>query len=96
MMNWISSIKDKLKIYPKMSLEEVMEFQNEIKSHIKMLETSAEYPKDYALKRIVEILNEVDTKSDLKKQKELINRIAIDSVENWETIKKIGEFLKTY
>ncbi|MDI6051336.1 hypothetical protein QLS31_16025 [Flavobacterium sp. XS2P24] len=96
MMNWISIIKDKLKIYPKMSLEEVMEFQNEIKSHIKMLETSAEYSKDYALKRIVEILNEVDTKSDLKKQKELINRIAIDSVENWETIKKIGEFLKTY
>ena len=95
-MDWISIIKDKLKIHPKMSLQEVTEFQNEIKSHIKLLETTAEYPKDYALKRVVEILKEVNTKSDLKRQKELINRIAIDGVENWETIKKIGEFLKAY
>ena len=95
-MDWISIIKDKLKIYPKMSLEEVTEFQKEIKSHIKLLESSAEYPKDYALKRVVEILKEVNTKSDLKRQKDLINRIALDSVENWETIKKIGEFLKTH
>lgn len=95
-MNWISIIKEKLKIYPKMSEEEVIQFQNEIKSHIKILETTSEYPKDVALKRIVEILKEIKTKSDLKKQKDLINRIALDSVENWETINRIGEFLKTY
>ena len=95
-MDWISIIKDKLKIYPKMSLEEITEFQNEIKSHIKLLESSTEYPKDFALKRVVEILKEVNTKSDLKRQKELINRIALDGVENWETIKEIGEFLKTH
>ncbi|MBG6188443.1 hypothetical protein [Flavobacterium sp. CAN_S2] len=79
-----------------MSEEEVIQFQNEIKSHIKILETTSEYPKDVALKRIVEILKEIKTKSDLKKQKDLINRIALDSVENWETINRIGEFLKTY
>lgn len=95
-MNWISIIKEKLKTYPKMSLEKSIEFQNEIKSHISTLETSSEYPKDTALKRIVEILKEINTKSDLKKQKGLINRIALDSVENWETIKTIGEFLKTH
>ena len=26
----------------------------------------------------------------IKRQKELINRIALDGVENWETIKEIG------
>ncbi len=79
-----------------MSEEEVIQFQSEIKSHIKILESSFEYPEDNALKRIVEILKEIKTKSDLKKRKDLINRIALDSVENWETINRIGEFLKTY
>lgn len=79
-----------------MSLEETNQFLNEVKSHINLLETSTEYPNDIALKRIVEILKEINTKSDLKKQKDLINRIALDSVENWETIKAIGEFLKAH
>ena len=64
--------------------------------HINTLETSSEYKKDIALKRIVEILNGINSKSDLKKQKSLINRIALDSVENWNTINIIGDFLKTH
>ena len=79
-----------------MSLEKDIEFKNAIKSHIKILEDSPEYPKDIALKRIVEILKVIKAESDLKKQKDLINRIAIDSVENWKTINTISEFLKTH
>ncbi|MFI0426863.1 MAG: hypothetical protein ACH34V_07900 [Flavobacterium sp.] len=93
-MNWISFITQKLKIIPKISSEESNQFLVEIKSVIYQLETSTEYSKDLALKRIVEILKSINTKSDLRRQKDLINRIAIDSVENWESIKKIGEFIK--
>ncbi|MNR05612.1 hypothetical protein D3C85_1216540 [compost metagenome] len=95
-MNLFLFIKEKLKIQREMSLEEDIEFKNAIKSHIKILEDSPEYPKDIALQHIVEILKVIKTKSDLKKQKDLINRIAIDSVENWKTINTIGEFLKTH
>jgi len=79
-----------------MSLEENIEFKNAIKSHIKILEDSLEYPKDIALQHIVKILKVTKTKSDLKKQKDLINRISIDSVQNWKIINTIGEFLKTH
>ena len=95
-VKWFLFIKEKLKIKREMSLEEDIEFKNAIRSHIKTLEDSLEYPKDIALKHIVEILKVIKTKSDLKKQKDLINRIAIDSVENWKTINTIGEFLKTH
>jgi hypothetical protein len=61
-----------------------------------MLKDLPEYRKDLALNQIVEILKVVESKSDLKKQKSLINRIALDSVENWTTINKIGEFLNNH
>ena len=79
-----------------MKIEETEKFQIELKKHVNTLETSSEYGKDIALKRIVEILNGINSKSELKKQKSLINRIALDSVENWNTINIIGNFLNTH
>ena len=79
-----------------MKIEETQKFQIELKKHVNTLETSSEYGKDIALKRIVGILNGINSKSELKKQKSLINRIALDSVENWNTINVIGEFLNTH
>ncbi|HJS00636.1 MAG TPA: hypothetical protein VJ780_06845 [Flavobacterium sp.] len=76
-----------------MTTVETEKFQEALKVHINSLKNLPEYNKDIALKRIVEILGKIDSKSDLKKQKNLINRIAIDSVENWTVINKIVEFL---
>ncbi len=52
-----------------MKIEETEKFQIELKKLVNTLETSSEYGKDIALKRIVEILNEINSKSELKKQK---------------------------
>lgn len=79
-----------------MKIEETKKFQIELKKHVNTLETSSEYGKDIALKRIVEILKGIKSKSELKKEKSLINRIALDSVENWNTINIIGDFLDTH
>jgi hypothetical protein len=79
-----------------MEIQETEKFQNELKEHINTLKTLPEYRNDIALKRIVEILNEINSKSDLKKQKSPINHIALDSVENWEIITLIGKFLNTH
>ena len=76
-------------------MEQDTEFKNALKLHIKSLEDSPEYPKDPALKQIVKMLKVIETKAELKKQKALINHIAIDSVESWKTINLIGEFLKS-
>lgn len=76
-----------------MKIQEAEKFQNELKEHINTLLILPEYQSDIALQRIVEILNEINSKSELKKQKSLINRIALDSVENWEIIEIIGAFL---
>ena len=59
------------------------------------LKTSTTYKNDNALKRIVEILEEIKTPKELNKYKDLINRIAIDSVEDWENINLISEFVNT-
>ena len=79
-----------------MTSEETEKFQEVLKVHINMLKDLPEYRKDLALNRIVEILKEIESKSDLKKQKSLIYRIALDCVENWTTINKIGEFLNNH
>lgn len=63
---------------------------------IDKLKDSAEFYKDDALQRIVEILNDIENSKDLKKQKGLINRISTDSVLNWDSINLILEFTNNY
>ena len=75
---------------------EAEKFYPKLNSFIKTLEMDSDFLKDHALKKIVEILKEINSKADLKKQKSLMNRIAIDSVQKWETINKIGAFLKEH
>ena len=70
-----------------------MNFSENKDKIIEKLKTSTTYKNDNALKRIVEILEEIKTPKDLNKYKDLINRIAIDSVEDWENINLISEFV---
>jgi len=60
------------------------------------LKRTKEFPRDVALQRVVELLNELNTIKELKKEKGLINRICIDSVENWESINMIGYFINNH
>jgi hypothetical protein len=73
-----------------------MNFEEKLQEFTHFLVTTKEYQSDVALQRVVEILKESKTERDLKKNVSLINRISIDSVENWDTINKIGAFLKLY
>lgn len=73
-----------------------MNFEEKLQEFTQSLVTTKEYQSDVALQRVVEILKETKTERELKKNVSLINRISIDSVENWETINKIGAFLKPY
>ncbi|CAA0237807.1 hypothetical protein NACSLCCMFF_540017 [Tenacibaculum maritimum] len=61
---------------------------------IEILTKSKKYNKNIALQRIVEIIEPIHSSKVLKKEKDLINRIAIDSVENWDTIELILNFPK--
>jgi len=79
-----------------LKVHEAEEFQDKLASFIQTLEATPDFLRDSAVKGIVEILKEIDSKADLQKQKSLINRISIDSVEKWETICKIGAFLKEH
>lgn len=63
---------------------------------IKKVENTPEYKNDIALQRVVEILKSIDSVKMLKKEKELIDRICVDSVENWETIEYILSFTVNY
>ena len=72
-----------------------MNFSENKDKIIEKLKTSTTYKNDNALKRIVEILEEIKTPKELNKYKDLINRIAIDSVEDWENINLISEFVNT-
>ena len=60
---------------------------------IENLKNTSEFSKDVALQRVVELLNNVNSVRELKREKGLINRISIDSIENWERINKIGSFI---
>ena len=71
-------------------------FKKDLISFITNLENEDEYINDIALRRIVGILKEINSIEDLKYQRELINRVAIDCVTNWDTIHSIGNFIKDY
>jgi hypothetical protein len=73
-----------------------MNFEEKLQEFTHSLATTKEYQNDVALQRVVEILKATKTERELKKNVSLINRISIDSVENWDTINKIGAFLKPY
>ena len=60
---------------------------------IDYLKNTSEFSRDFALQRVVELLNNVNNIKELKKEKGLINRISIDSIKNWESINKIGFFI---
>jgi len=59
-------------------------------------ENTPEFKKDIALQRVVEILKSIDSIKMLKKEKGLIDRICVDSVENWDTIELILSFTANY
>ena len=69
-----------------------MTFEQQKIKFIETLTESKEYNKDIALQRIVEIIKPIHSLKIYKKEKDLINRIAIDSVENWNTIELILNF----
>ncbi|MGO3156174.1 MAG: hypothetical protein ACTIJT_11550 [Mesonia sp.] len=69
-----------------------MTFEQHKIKFIKTLTESKEYDKDIALQRIVEIIKPIHSLKNYKNEKDLINRIAIDSVENWNTIELILNF----
>lgn len=70
-----------------------MNFSENKEKAIEKLKTSTTYKNDIALKRIIEILEEIKTINELNKNKDLINRIAIDSVEDWKNINLISELV---
>ena len=70
-----------------------MNFQENKDFLFEKLKSSTTYKKDIALKRIIEILEQIQTISELNKNKDLINRMAIDSVEDWNNINHIAEFV---
>lgn len=72
-----------------------MNFVEKLEEFTHSLETTEEYANDIALQRVVEIMKETTTQKDLKKNVSLINRITLDSVENWATVEKITAFLKS-
>ena len=69
-----------------------MTFEEQKIKFIEILTESKEYNKDVALQRIVEVIKSINTLKVFKKEKKLIHRIAIDSVENWNTIELILNF----
>ena len=73
-----------------------MTFNERLTELITNLETENLKLKDQALNRIIEILKTIETQKDLKKEKSLVNRIAIDGVADWKTIEKILQFTKNY
>ncbi len=73
----------------------IMNFAEKLEEFIHFLETTEEYAKDMALQRVVKIMKETKTQTELTKSISLINRISLDSVENWATVEKITSFLKS-
>lgn len=63
---------------------------------INYLKSSKEFSRDEALQTVVKLLNGLSTINELKKEQELINRICIDCVENWESINMIGSFMDNH
>jgi len=72
-----------------------MIFEEKLAEFVHSLRVTKEYPNDKALKRVVEILEQTPTEVELRRQSDLISRISIDSVENWVTVEKISNFLKS-
>ena len=73
-----------------------MNFQEDLNEYIAILEQRPDFGSDIALRHVVEILKEVKNEKELRKQKDLISRIAIDSIENWDTINLISTFIKSH
>jgi hypothetical protein len=78
------------------AITETMNFQQDLNEHIAILEQLPDFNSDIALRRVVEILKEVKNEKELRKQEGLISRIAIDSIEDWDTINLISAFLKSH
>lgn len=70
-----------------------MNFQEKLQTHIISLEQRPDFNEDMALRRVVELLKQVKSQNDLQQQKSLISRIAIDSIQSWDTINFISDFL---
>ena len=56
------------------------------------ISNSIEFEKDIALQRIFEIIKSRKSQKELNKERNLINRIAVDSVLNCKTIELILRF----
>jgi len=56
------------------------------------ISNSTEFQKDIVLQRIFEIIKSTKSQKELNKERNLINRIAVDSVLNCKTIELILRF----
>lgn len=70
-----------------------MSFQDDLQKHILLLEQRPDFVKDMALQRVVALFKAVKSQNDLTKQKNLIGRIAVDSIVSWDTIHLIATFM---
>jgi hypothetical protein len=70
-----------------------MEFTEDLKAFVEILEKREDYSTDVAFRSVVELFKSLTSRTDLSRQKDLINRIVIDNVESWETINLISSFM---
>ena len=72
-----------------------MKFEDKKYRLIRRIEKTGELSKDSALKRVVQLIKTIETVEELYVKKELINRISLDSVQNWDTAELILNFTRT-
>ncbi len=70
-----------------------MNFENRLEAHIVSLQQRPDFNEDMALRHVVELLKQIKSQDDLQRQKDLIVRIAIDSIQSSDTMNLIAAFL---
>ena len=73
-----------------------MTFSDRLSSFISRLEEKNKIENDPSLQSIIRIFKSVNTINDLKKEKSLIDRIAIDSIRDKDTTEEILVFTMSY
>jgi uncharacterized protein YjgD (DUF1641 family) len=73
-----------------------MTFEEEILGQVDMLESRAKTTNDQALKHIAEILKKIRNLSDLQESAGVIQRIIIDSVQDWQNCNELVNFIERY
>jgi hypothetical protein len=73
-----------------------MSFKDELTVRIQQLEQRPDADRDPGLQRVIELLKKLNSQEDLNRQQNLINRIAIDSVADWDALRMIAAFMKAH